>query len=411
MKKLICFFLTAILCFSLCGCSLDELGTASEVFSSFQSQMEALILENSNVVEIEVEEYYVWSPEFDACYNSLNSKQRKLYKVFYAAAEQMPDGFIKLCEDYADVTRDIHLAYTAMLNDNTEIFWMPNTYLIGTIKGSTNTINIAFNHTEKDNSVSYTVSRKERDQKRKELENKVDEALELVSGLDDQYKIEKIFNDYICANTSYDTNAYLSGTSYGCLVGGKALCEGYSRAFKLLCNEAGIECDLISGISQGEGHMWNSVNIDGIHNFVDVTWNDTSEELLYLYFNITGEQLLYDHSFSPVFTSLSGEKICSGESFNFFERDATFTGNTYFAKNDLVLNYGYEDKIVSSLREAATDGLSSCAFLITNKDLIKSLKKDPDKVLNDIQYRITDITITQYIFERDVLVLFFDVSD
>ena len=411
MRKILCLLAVLLICTGLCGCSFDDLGIASEVWEDFGAKIESIVLDGETVVEIEVEEYYVWSPEFDACYNTLNSRQKKLYETFYAAAEQMPDGFIKLCSNYDGVMKDIHLAYTAMLNDNTEIFWMPNTYLIGTTNNSKKTVNIAFNHSNEGNKAEYSVSKQNRDEKRKELEKKIDEVAQLYSENNSEYEIEKIINDYICANTEYDAETKFANTSYGCLVEGKALCEGYSRAFKLLCNNAGLECDLISGVSQGEGHMWNSVNIDGIHNFVDVTWNDTSEELNYLYFNITEDQLLYDHSFAPMFNKLSEKEICGGSSFNFIERDCTFTGNSYFAKNDLILDYRYLQKTSAVIRENFADGVMSAAFLVTEEGLAEKLKSKPEDLIFEIQRKLSGISIKQYIFERDVLVLFYTSTD
>ena len=55
------------------------------------------------------------------------------------------------------------------------------------------------------------------------------------------------------------------------------VCEGYARAFKLLCDRLNIPCVLITGTSypSGERHMWNCVQMDdGQWYGVDVTWND-----------------------------------------------------------------------------------------------------------------------------------------
>ena len=55
------------------------------------------------------------------------------------------------------------------------------------------------------------------------------------------------------------------------------VCEGYARAFKLLCDRLDIPCVLVSGIAypSGERHMWNCVQMDDGHWYgVDVTWND-----------------------------------------------------------------------------------------------------------------------------------------
>ena len=44
-----------------------------------------------------------------------------------------------------------------------------------------------------------------------------------------------------------DDGTSLSYTSYGCLVNRKAVCEGYSKAYKLILNRLNIECEVVSG--------------------------------------------------------------------------------------------------------------------------------------------------------------------
>ena len=59
------------------------------------------------------------------------------------------------------------------------------------------------------------------------------------------------------------------------------VCEGYSRAFKVLCDKINIPCILAVGDAksskegESESHMWNEVKMnDGKWYAVDVTWND-----------------------------------------------------------------------------------------------------------------------------------------
>lgn len=58
------------------------------------------------------------------------------------------------------------------------------------------------------------------------------------------------------------------------------VCDGYSRAFKTLCDRLNIPCVLENGYaktspdSKGGFHMWNAVEIGGQWYGVDVTWND-----------------------------------------------------------------------------------------------------------------------------------------
>ncbi len=103
------------------------------------------------------------------------------------------------------------------------------------------------------------------------------------------YETVKAIHDYICANASYEYAA-LSGSSYTygyaysaapLFTGkGKFVCEGYSKAMKILCNEFGINCVLVSGIgkpsdSTSGPHMWNYVRMgDGTWYAVDATWDD-----------------------------------------------------------------------------------------------------------------------------------------
>lgn len=56
-----------------------------------------------------------------------------------------------------------------------------------------------------------------------------------------------------------------------------AVCEGYSRAFKLLLKERGIPCALVAGkTASGAGHMWCVVQMGGVWYVCDPTWDDTS---------------------------------------------------------------------------------------------------------------------------------------
>lgn len=82
---------------------------------------------------------------------------------------------------------------------------------------------------------------------------------------------------YSIPNTPHECISALEGNS-----GTKGpVCDGYSRAFMLLCNKLDIPCVLVDGYAvtkagePGEFHMWNSVKMpDGQWYGVDVTWND-----------------------------------------------------------------------------------------------------------------------------------------
>lgn len=61
-------------------------------------------------------------------------------------------------------------------------------------------------------------------------------------------------------------------------------CDGYAKAFKILCNKKGIPCTLSIGISYSNitnssgTHEWNLVKLNNKWYAIDVTWNDPVAE-------------------------------------------------------------------------------------------------------------------------------------
>ena len=106
---------------------------------------------------------------------------------------------------------------------------------------------------------------------------------EITSVVEDKTDYEKIryFNRFLTVNNGYNASINTASShAWECvsalqgLGGSKApVCEGYARAFMVLCNNAEIPCVLVSGDSGGP-HMWNNVYLDGKWYAVDVTWND-----------------------------------------------------------------------------------------------------------------------------------------
>lgn len=60
--------------------------------------------------------------------------------------------------------------------------------------------------------------------------------------------------------------------AYGALVEGRAVCEGYARAYQALLTTESIECGLVA--SFGGDHMWNTAVLDGVSYHIDTTWGD-----------------------------------------------------------------------------------------------------------------------------------------
>lgn len=96
----------------------------------------------------------------------------------------------------------------------------------------------------------------------------------------------KIIHDYICKETNYgepnNPAAHTAGAFF--LDECDVVCEGYAKAFKILCDKFGIPCACISGDAGGP-HMWNYVQMDdGKWYLVDVTWDDQDRKIYDTYF-------------------------------------------------------------------------------------------------------------------------------
>ena len=139
----------------------------------------------------------------------------------------------------------------------------------------------------------------------REAEEAAKKIMEGISpGMDDYEKL-KYLHDYIVLNCEPSTDDTYADTIYGALVNGKALCEGYTKAFSYLCNLAGIENVIVTGATDVP-HMWNMVKLGGNWYHVDVTWDDPSDKLhegypdivLYQYFMVTDSVIRNNHTIS-----------------------------------------------------------------------------------------------------------------
>lgn len=71
--------------------------------------------------------------------------------------------------------------------------------------------------------------------------------------------------------------------AFGVLCKNKGVCQGYSAAFKLLCEKAGIQTTIITGyIEKVLPHQWNAVYVDGAWRWFDITNNRNTSGIPYM---------------------------------------------------------------------------------------------------------------------------------
>lgn len=129
-----------------------------------------------------------------------------------------------------------------------------------------------------------------------EYNEKVNQLVAACPGGAQPYNKIVFLNDWLTKNNAYNS-AYgkttvddIAWSPLSALRGSTGatgpVCEGYARAFKLLCDQLDIPCVLVTGVARnsqddtGELHMWNEVKMEnGKWYAVDVTWNDPYDKL------------------------------------------------------------------------------------------------------------------------------------
>lgn len=205
---------------------------------------------------------------------------------------------VELPRELSDGTQ-VATLYHAFITDNPQFFYIGSTYTYEGYKvGDKAHYNVLY--------LTLTMNAAERREASAHLETTVETVL---AGLSDKTAWEKElalhdrliarcrYDDEAAASPSPDTEHPFAFTAYGALVEGRAVCEGYARAFQLLCRRAGIPCTTVNGVdlSNNTAHMWNLVTLEGRRYHVDVTWDDQLDTALHVYFNLTTEEITRTH--------------------------------------------------------------------------------------------------------------------
>ncbi len=114
----------------------------------------------------------------------------------------------------------------------------------------------------------------------------------------------KYIHDSICYFTDYDTGGKFSGSALSALIVPGAVCEGYSKGFKILADKIGVPTVCVFGNYdeiEKVAHMWNYVRMDdGNWYAIDTTWDDYDGdygiEIKYDYFLKGSDDFFTNHT-------------------------------------------------------------------------------------------------------------------
>ena len=349
----VCLAMTVLFVMSSCSFLAEFEDFLSQSSSQAESQSSAVLAKKREAVQT--------SYGFDSLSDEL---LEELYYLIDEYSHNLLSVEFKIDGIYSD--EDIHETLVAYKNDHPEKFWLKTSYSFYYEDNST-CVYLFFNK-----------SRDEIDKAKEEFNETVEEIVSNAPKNASDFEVEKYVYDYLVDNCEYDYTAAESeemianeNDAYGALVDRKAVCEGYARAFQLLCNRLGLDCVNITGESDGNGHQWNSVKVENSWYYVDVTWGDSDGEAEYVeydYFNLTTEQLEKTHEIDITFNELSDGEYNEKCSYNVFVPECTSEEYNYYAYTCVTLYDIYNsDDIKNSIAEAVKNGSSYYNFRISEE--------------------------------------------
>ena len=416
MKKVLALFILLCLFISLMtGCTTKEKEPDEEVkvtvSGSFKEAEQTVVNpEDVTITDIKPAEITEQEAEQLWCYKTLTQTQESYYRIMLSMVRNLTEGFVKLGYGGNNFSSDIAISYRALMNDFPEYYWMPDSYYITADNGVNS---IAFKKSSLENGYGFYAFQIE--------DNFVEfeDAIELLCTRADKgetvYEKQKILHDELCKRVTYsedseDSTVY---SAYGALVNGRALCEGYARAFQLLCKRLNIENVLVSGTSKGIGHLWNMVKTEYGWSHVDVTWDDLRSDTVYTYLNLTKQQILIDHDIDADFKNAPTGIIAQGHSFNFNLPEASAEKHDYFTTNSLVFDYDDTVSMANAVCERYKEGFLSAQFSFISEDATEAFTENYETLIVEVQKSIneilngTKIKLQTISFSRDTCIFYF----
>lgn len=243
------------------------------------------------IIQILLVNVSVFSNEGYKYKEQLSISQKEIYERFVKEVK-IGNTYVDITDIYANtvytkeemehlgekIAKDTQIVIDAFTKDYPEIYWLKfgeggvgTSYSYETIGSLSEIKEVTFKIAVADR---YRHNLEEVD---KELKEKIKNFK--VEGSTRYDKVKSI-HDSLISMITYESGHTYAHEPIGSFIYGKAVCEGYAKAFKLLCDREGIPSVLVTGIgitteNRQEPHMWNYVLMEDNKWYgVDVTWDD-----------------------------------------------------------------------------------------------------------------------------------------
>lgn len=288
-KSFLCALICVSLLFSLCSCLKSRRTLVTTTVSTTQATTVTTTVAPTTTTKP------VTQPKNDDSeykldkYSHLSSYKKEVYERI---EEAIKNGTEKLEISGEEMQEQVYdkVFYYALAVDHPEYF-----YVRPFSEGYSNGSEIV----KADFRIKYAYSDAQIAEKQKAIDSIVKKLKSSLPKNATDYDKALLVYDYLIDNCNY-ADEYANDTASsqqspvstmeGCLLNKRAVCTGYSRAYKYILNKLGLKCTVVSN----PAHEWNLLMLAGDYYYTDVTWSDTAQTR-YKYFAVTTEQIKKDH--------------------------------------------------------------------------------------------------------------------
>ncbi len=226
-------------------------------------------------------------------FSRLSEGEKDLYNQICAALLRFEPALSIHCGAGKPFRLDIEEILSAVLLDNPVFFYLNRERIA--VKQTPMYIQLGF---------AYDYTRKEATLLWQQIQARADAfaAQKLrpeMSPLAKQLEIHRYVTAFCYPEPPYEKDDF---SVVGPFLRGRCVCEGFAKAYKLLCDRAGIASIVVVGRAAlpdapPENHAWNITRIRGVTAHTDATWDARFGVSNYDYFNLCDADIAADHRF------------------------------------------------------------------------------------------------------------------
>lgn len=217
------------------------------------------------------ESYQTYDTVWNIYYDSLTETEKKIYAKMIECANDYEESWKPF--DTSITEENIENAYTAVLYDHPELFWLDQGYSYQYLENM-GIVEVKLSYNETIDNINEA---------KQLFDTSVNTILENANMYESDEEKERYVHDALIEMIEYDESASLNQSAYSALVNHRTVCAGYAKAFQYLMQRLDIPCYFVVGQSEGQQHAWNLVYIDFKWMNVDVTWDDGLDDPYYFF--------------------------------------------------------------------------------------------------------------------------------